>query len=307
MDAGLVQGIRNNARTRSARVGMAVCAAALLVGLSASSAHGAVTIGQLAPGNPADLSCTDSLLDVIQTTPGYVVPAGGAAITSWSTKASVGAGQQVKMKVMRKIGEPGTYQVVGVDGPRTLTPAALNTFPVNIPVQPGDVIGTNFLNGAEVGNACIFDTPGTFILASSGDLNTGQSGPFTNDGNDFSLNLSAVVGFKTSNDIDFVKVKKNKNNGTAVLTVDVPGPGQLSLKGAGVKPQRTGGATISKQVTEAGKVKLRIKAKGAKKEKLLDTGKAKVKVKVTFKPSATGGDVAGDPNTDPKTIKLIDN
>jgi len=87
----------------------------------------------------------------------------------------------------------------------------------------------------------------------------------------------------------------------------VPGPGQLSLRGAGLKPQRAGGATISKQVTEAGKVKLRIKAKGAKKGKLLDTGKVKVKAKVTFKPSATGGDVAGDPNTDTKKIKLIDN
>ena len=36
----------------------------------------------------------------------YVVPAGGVAITSWSTNAAAGAGQQLKMKVFRKIGEP---------------------------------------------------------------------------------------------------------------------------------------------------------------------------------------------------------
>ena len=33
---------------------------------------------------------------------------------------------------------------------------------------------------------------------------------------------------------------------------------------------------------------------------LLDTGKVKVKAKITFKPAATGGDVAGDPSTDPR-------
>ena len=53
------------------------------------------------------------------------------------------------LKVFRKIGEPATYEVVGQDGPHTLTPAPsatekgkLNSFSgLSIPVQPGDVIG----------------------------------------------------------------------------------------------------------------------------------------------------------------------
>ena len=313
MESGLVQGIGNNARARLGCVGIVGCAAALLVGLSAPSAHGAATIGQLHPGNPVVDSCGGNTnFELIQPTvatgPAYVVPAGGVAITSWSTKANPGAGQVLRFKLWRKVAEPATYRVVAQDGPRTLTPGVLNTFPVNLPAQPGDVMGmTIVLDSADT--ACIFDSLGSTPLTppTFGDFAVGETSPFEPDIPDTLLNLSAVVGFKASNDIEFVKVKKNKNNGTATLTVDVPGPGQLSLKGPGVKPQRVGGATVSKQVTEAGKVKLRIKAKGAKKSKLLDTGKVKVKVKVTFKPSATGGDVAGDPNTDPKTIKLIDN
>jgi len=293
---------------------MAVCAAALLAGLSAPSAQGATTIGQLAPGSPAIATCEDpseTNTEYIEPTvtggTSYVVPAGGAAITSWSTNAAAGAGQQLKMKVWRKVGEPATYQVVAQDGPRTLTPGALNTFPVNLPTQSGDLIGLIIVLGSPP-TACAFGAPGNTVFAPTnfGDLSNGEARSFPDAIPDVSLNLSAVVAFKTSNDFNVVKVKKNKKKGTAVLTVDVPGPGQLSLQGTGVKPQRARGATISKQVTEAGKVKLRVKAKGAKMQKLLSTGKVKVKAKITFTPSATGGDVAGDPNTDPKRIKLID-
>jgi hypothetical protein len=91
-----------------------------------------------------------------------------------------------------------------------------------------------------------------------------------------------------SNQFTFGGVKRNKDNGTAVLTVQVPGPGTLNLTGTGLKPQRSlGGASASKEVSAAGKVKLKIKAKGKKKAKLNETGKVKVKAKVTFTP--TGG------------------
>jgi hypothetical protein len=50
-------------------------------------------------------------------------------------------------------------------------------------------------------------------------------------------------------------------------------------------------------------VKLRVKAKGTKKRKLNQTGKVKVKVKVTYRPTG----VSGPPNTRSKRVKLIKN
>jgi hypothetical protein len=63
-------------------------------------------------------------------------------LTSWSTNASSGAGQYLEFKVYRPV-STYTYTVVGHDGPQPLTPGVLNTFPIDIPVQAGDVLGLN--------------------------------------------------------------------------------------------------------------------------------------------------------------------
>jgi hypothetical protein len=103
-----------------------------------------------------------------------------------------------------------------------------------------------------------------------------------------------------SNQFNFGKVKANKNNGTATIAVDVPGPGILSLGGKGIKPQRlSGGATASKTVSAAGVFKLKVKAKGSAKSKLNHKGKVKVKATVTYSP------VGGTPATQTKTVKLV--
>ena len=104
------------------------------------------------------------------------------------------------------------------------------------------------------------------------------------------------------NSFSFGKLKRNKKKGTAKLTVNVPGPGTLTLAGKGVVGQRPAhrrGAAAAKTVSAAGHVKLLIKAKGNAKKKLKKKGKAKVKIKVTFTPTG------GDPNAQSKTIKLI--
>lgn len=96
--------------------------------------------------------------DLLQLPPedrAYAVPPQGGAITTWSTLAGGAAGQLLGLKVFRPIG-PGTYLVVGEDAPRPLTPNGLNTFPVGIPVQSGDVIGLAVPAGSPV--ACRFET-----------------------------------------------------------------------------------------------------------------------------------------------------
>jgi hypothetical protein len=60
----------------------------------------------------------------------------------------------LKFKVFRESGS--SYTVAGHDGPRALTPGAINTFKVAIPVQGGDTIGLNDLNASEHPNACLF-------------------------------------------------------------------------------------------------------------------------------------------------------
>ena len=88
------------------------------------------------------------------------------------------------------------------------------------------------------------------------------------------------------------KAKVDKKKGTAKLTVGVPGPGSLSLKGKGLKKAKT-------TAKAAGSVKLPVKPSGATTRKLKRNGKAKIKAKVTFTPTG------GRSNTESTSIKLV--
>lgn len=156
---------------------MAIATVALLGLVSAAPAQ--ITFGQLAPPNPPAL-CSGPPAEVIQittsTTPNpYVVPVSGL-ITSWSTNAAAGVGQTFKLKIFRQVAGT-TYTVVAQDGPRPLTPSALNTFAVSIPVQAGDLIGLNDQNAEAAPNACLFTTESLTDVygAVTGDTPTGGS------------------------------------------------------------------------------------------------------------------------------------
>lgn len=91
---------------------------------------------------------------------------------------------------------------------------------------------------------------------------------------------SAVGQVKvTKPKIKFGGVKLNKAKGTATLKVKVPSGGRLTVSGKGVVKAKK---TSKKPKTLA----ITIKAKGAAKSLLAQTGKAKLKVKATFKPSS---------------------
>ncbi len=295
---------RNGSTTR---IGLTTCLALILGLASASTAFAATTIGQVPAAAPGGTGgCAGASSDFVQPTvtggAPYVVPSGGEAITSWSTFAASNANQVITMKVLRQVSGL-TYQVVGHDGPRNLTPNVLQGFKTNIAVKPGDVLGLSHGSGSSI--ACSFPVPGENgeLWSTFTDLQDGQSATFAPTGGNARLNLSAEVASKPSNDFSFGKVKKKKRKGIAILTVVVPGPGSLKLAGAGIKPQRSAGASISKAVSAAGPVKLKVKAKGRKKRKLLHRGRVKVKAKVTYTPS---GDLPGIPNTERKKIKLVD-
>jgi hypothetical protein len=273
--------------------------------VSPSSSHASTTIGQLATENPPTANCSVMAFDVLQPTvtagTTYVVPAGGTLITSWSTNAAAGVGQTLEMKVFRQVAAPVTYRVIGHDGPHTLTPGTVNTFPTNVPVQPGDVLGLQTASSAMT--ACLSSALDDSDFARSGDLADGASGDFIPNSDFGRVNVTASVAIRPSNTFSFGGVKRHKKTGAATLAVNVPGPGTLALTGKGVKTQRAGGGAVaSKTVSAAGTVKLPIKAKGKAKHKLNKTGKVKVKVTVTYTPN---GDVVGDPKAQTKRVNLV--
>jgi hypothetical protein len=101
------------------------------------------------------------------------------------------------------------------------------------------------------------------------------------------VDTTFAVFVKPSNAFTLGRLQRNKRRGTATLTVNVPYPGELALSGNGVK---TAGATRAVAVSTPGNVELLIRAKGKKRRKLNETGKVKVRPKVTYTP--TGGDPA---------------
>jgi hypothetical protein len=94
-----------------------------------------------------------------------------------------------------------------------------------------------------------------------------------------------------SNRFKFGKLKLNRKNGTAVLTVEAPGSGDLTAKGKGIKRAKA-------KATKAGKVKLRLKPTPSGRETLEDKHKLRVKLAVTFDPAG------GSPRTQTKTVVL---
>lgn len=74
-------------------------------------------------------------------------------------------------------------------------------------------------------------------------------------------------------------VKLNKAKGTATLSVKVPSVGTLTVAGKDV-------VKAKKKAKKAKSLKLTIKAKGKSKAQLAETGKAKLKAKISFKPTS---------------------
>jgi hypothetical protein len=88
------------------------------------------------------------------------------------------------------------------------------------------------------------------------------------------------------------KLSRNKRRGTALLAVDVPGPGTVSLSGRGLVQRQV-------SMSGAGQVKLAIKARGRLGRKLRRTGKLTLKASLSFAP------LGADPTTQTRPVKLV--
>jgi hypothetical protein len=278
------------------RPAVAALLAACSLLATAAPAAATMTIGQVAPGNPTLATCTtpastDFLQPTSVTVAGFFVKEAGT-ITSWSTNASLGAGQQYTMKIFRKVDDPATYRVIGHDGPRTLASGVVNTFSSNVQAEPGDILGFNESGGS---NACTWGVFGDSVLSRNGSLADGSSGSFSNL-SDRRLNISAVL--TPSNSFTVGVASRNRSSGSVTLAVNVSNPGFVSLTGKGVVAAGGGRKASGKQTTQAGPVELRIKAKGKNQRALAKKGKVIVKPKITFVP------FNGDAATQATKVKL---
>jgi hypothetical protein len=174
-------------------------AAALIVasGASALASAGpasAVTVGQLAPApTPACSFGVHFVQPTVTSGNPYVVPEGLNFITTWSTNATAGNGQGLTFEVFRRVvAGTDTFKVVGRSGPYLLTPSALNTFPANIAVQPGDVIGIHTAAASASNVACAWVVPGDSNRYFEGDLAEGASATFISNSNS-RVNVTAEV------------------------------------------------------------------------------------------------------------------
>jgi hypothetical protein len=258
-----------------------------------SPAAASETIGRVAPA-PV-VSCTGSTTDLLEpavtTGIGYVVPTlpnvNALMISSWSHSAAPApATGALTFKVFRKVADPATYMVVGSDGPRDLTAGALNTFPTDVPVQPGDVIGINSAKPAST--ACTFFDATENPLIRAGNLAVDESASFMT-GSEKDANVSAVVSPSDAFTLGLAKLKKRK--GTATLDVTVPNPGELAMDGTGIRAPR---ASVDFPST----IRFQIKAKGPKQSKLKRKGKVKVMPTITYTPTG------GEPSSQSVTLRL---
>jgi subtilisin family serine protease len=94
-----------------------------------------------------------------------------------------------------------------------------------------------------------------------------------------------------SNKFHFAGLVKNRSNGFAVLSVRVPGPGTVSLKGRGFR-------RLSRTARQATTVSLPVKPKVRLRHFLKQHGKGRIRVAVTFTPTG------GMPRTHEKVIVL---
>lgn len=100
----------------------------------------------------------------------------------------------------------------------------------------------------------------------------------------------AITSF--GGDFRFGTVKRNRRQGTATLSVDVPDPGTLRLSGK-ARP-------VVERVRAAGTVRLRVRARGRGKRTLDRTGRLKLAARVTY--TAAGA----SPLTKVRPVRLLE-
>jgi hypothetical protein len=287
-------------------VGLLSIAAGIGLALLAVAQGSSTQVGETTNSPTFGVNTPVAPFSTVAGTPSYATPHG--VLTSWRFHSSADASAgSVRLKIFRYLGTGLVFKVLGESSEKTLAPDTAYDFKERISVDQGDLIGLTAAGDAEVG-ITVPDTPDNRLAQfGGGDIAPGQTATATIAWPNLRPSVEATVESDLDNDgfgddtqdkcpvdattqalcrFSFGKLKRNKARGTAMLPVTVPGAGNLSLSGGGVVTQEVAiSSGKHRAVASARIVKLRVKAKGKAKGKLLRRGKAKVKPVVTFTPS----------------------
>ena len=271
----------------------AIVGVAVAIAVGAASAEAAVTIGQVGDSSSSACKTNQNFVQLEVTAGnGYAIP-GNGTITSWTMFGAGATGQPFTMMIYRPLADISstqkTIQVVGHAGPQTVTPGgtAGNTFPANVPVKTGDLLGLH-VAGSTPNAKCVVVGPYGPISLFIGNPADGESDTYTYSDQGY-LDIEAT--FVPDNTFTRSgKIRRNKKAGTAMLSFTLPNPGTLTGAGSGAK--------VAKEVP-AGLATVVVKAKGAKRRTLNQSGKVVLKPKITYTPSG------GDPSSQQVKVKLL--
>jgi hypothetical protein len=165
---------RCGSRIRGVALALATLVGAVPLALAPAPASGAAQIGEAF--TPAGVVCSPNTTRLQSGSPGgqYAAPFAGV-ITSWSFAASATDVPRVKLKVARFVGG-SSFTIVGESDIETPTPATLNTYPLHIPVQAGDVIGLSTFTAAN--GPCGRTASGYLFHSRFGDPPVGSTLPY---------------------------------------------------------------------------------------------------------------------------------
>jgi hypothetical protein len=300
-----------------------------LLALLAPAIGAGAAVAVAAAGSSTELGGTSTAFAVsvnspmvqFSTTPGtvsYTAPDG--VLTSWRYHSG-SVGGTLRLMLFKPGTAPHVYEAVAASGTKNIAANTGNDFKERIPVKQGYVLGVadqtvgnigmttvsssdvmdGLPAGVQVGQTVTATGPFAAREAVAATVESDADGDGFGDVSQDQCPTQKATHDACSNKFSFGKLKRKRTKGTATLPVTVPGPGTLSVSGKGVVKQRSpwaASASLDRVVSEAGTVKLLIKAKGKAKRKLTRTGKVKMKVRVTYTPAD------GTPNSKTSKVKL---
>jgi hypothetical protein len=312
---------------------------AVLVGPASASA--ATTVGQV--GDPTGTNCGAPQTVTNQTVPTgaeYRVPAGGGVITSWRHISSAQSVNTVaKLKILSE-GPDATirnYTTLAETPWQFITPSALNEFATRVPVHGGELVGLTVNNiGASTMAPCQFGTtPGTSMTVryATSDPAPGSTAQYYPRGGyaDIAATLEPDAdadgyGDETQDecpanpaahdncaplppaqtpDSNFqVGLLSRLPAGWALLTLEVPGAGAVSVKSAArvpraaAKRKRITVATAHANPTKAETVVLVLKPRKKPRRQLARRHRLRATLAITFTPTG------GTPSTQRRALTL---
>jgi hypothetical protein len=270
--------------------------AVLLLGASVSTAGATVTIGSNLAREPnfaADYSPRPTFSNLalasgLQAPGGLSSPVNGTVV-EWRIRVGDST-RATNLRIIRPLGG-GFFTAAGTSASVTPPIHATSSYATELPIRIGDYIGLD---------CCSPGPPGAEFFVSGVPAIRDEWQPSLADGGPARPPSSATL-YEVALNADITTtftvnaIRRNKENGTATLTVTLPFAGELTGAGKGIKVANT--AVNSTAVSAPGSVQLLIKARGRKKKKKLNsTGEVKVKPKITYTPTG------GEPAT--KSVKL---